>query len=97
MSAPVPGEQSEQERESDETTFVTCPVCHGHGEPQGDGSGWDGASMHTPACDFCAGRGAVPGCESVADSCHGDPEIDECACLAKALREWRRGQDDRPE
>lgn len=57
-----------------------CPVCGGHGQPQGDGSGWDGASMHTPACEFCDGRGEVPACTSVHESCHGDDEIDQCTC-----------------
>lgn len=42
--------------QSGTTGMVVCPECHGHGAPQGDGSGWDGTSMHTPACDYCGGR-----------------------------------------
>ncbi len=36
--------------------------------------------MHTPACTFCGGRGEIPACTSVADSCHGDTEIEACVC-----------------
>lgn len=45
---------------SESVEWVTCPACRGHGEPQGDGSGWDGTTMHTPACDRCDGMCAVP-------------------------------------
>lgn len=34
-----------------------CPDCNGKGQPQGDGSGWDGANNHTPACERCDGEG----------------------------------------
>lgn len=44
----------------EEPEYVTCPVCHGHGLMQGDGSGWDGTAYHDPGCDFCQGGGAVP-------------------------------------
>lgn len=44
----------------DRVLTMTCPVCNGHGEAQGDGSGWDGASMHTPACENCGGSLVVP-------------------------------------
>lgn len=49
--------------ETDETQvrWVLCPECKGHGQPEGDGSGWDGGgNYHTPACDLCDGRGEVP-------------------------------------
>lgn len=66
--------------------WAVCPNCHGHGQGQGDESGWDGTSMHTPSCPVCGGRGEVPTCTNVHDSCHGDPEVDECAC-ARRVRE----------
>lgn len=68
-----------------------CPHCHGHGQPQGDGSGWDGTSMHTPACSVCDGRGAIPACTTVSDSCHGDSEIEACVCLSAVPQGDLRG------
>jgi hypothetical protein len=76
------------EATDDTSQWKLCPECMGHGQPDGDGSGWDGTSMHTPACALCHGQGEVPAhfpCANTRDSCHGDPEVEECACW----RRWR--------
>ncbi len=39
---------------------IVCPECKGHGEPLGDGSGWDGTSFHRPACTYCGGDSTCP-------------------------------------
>lgn len=40
----------------EETAWVDCPVCHGHGETCPDGN-----PQHAELCGFCGGEGEVEG------------------------------------